>query len=171
MGRKPVGEKAMTDAERQRRRREKLRGAATSPSVTELSRNEEPVDERLRKRNEWLERENKRLRKDARDWRDYGLEFQKMAECERQEHEKSTARLDDKLDETQRELRRVQAELHELKMEQIIESLKPMTLKKWIRELTMRYHPDRGGSQEQMKVVNHAYDLLKQLLDQQQPRG
>jgi hypothetical protein len=33
----------------------------------------------------------------------------------------------------------------------------------WYREMSLRFHPDRGGSDEAMKAINHAYDRLKQL--------
>jgi hypothetical protein len=128
-----------------------------------VSRNEESVDEGLQKRNEWLERENKRLRQDAKDWREYGLQCEERTARLRQEKNN----LEDSLSEQKRKLSKATTELHDLKMNELLQSLggKTATLKTWIRQLTLRYHPDRGGSQEEMKVVNAAYDLLKQLLE------
>jgi predicted SprT family Zn-dependent metalloprotease len=37
-------------------------------------------------------------------------------------------------------------------------------VKKWFAEMSMRYHPDRGGTDEQMRVINGARDLLEELL-------
>ena len=37
-------------------------------------------------------------------------------------------------------------------------------LKQMYRKLAMKFHPDRGGSDEQMKKVNAAYDLAKERL-------
>jgi hypothetical protein len=36
----------------------------------------------------------------------------------------------------------------------------------WFRRLSLKYHPDRGGSDAAMKVVNNARDLLMELLAQ-----
>jgi hypothetical protein len=33
----------------------------------------------------------------------------------------------------------------------------------WYREMALRFHPDRGGSHEAMKVINHAHERLKLL--------
>jgi hypothetical protein len=37
-------------------------------------------------------------------------------------------------------------------------------LSRWYHELCLRYHGDRGGSDEQMKVLNHAYSRLKEMI-------
>lgn len=37
-------------------------------------------------------------------------------------------------------------------------------ISRWYRELAMKFHPDRGGSHEQMQAINEANDLLKRLL-------
>lgn len=34
----------------------------------------------------------------------------------------------------------------------------------WYRELAKRFHPDKGGTCEQMKVVNAAYELITVML-------
>jgi hypothetical protein len=34
---------------------------------------------------------------------------------------------------------------------------------RWYREMSMKYHPDRGGSTQEMQAINHAYDRLRQL--------
>ena len=44
-------------------------------------------------------------------------------------------------------------------------SLQPI-VQTWFRRLSLQYHPDRGGSDEQMRVVNNARDLLVQLLSE-----
>jgi hypothetical protein len=33
----------------------------------------------------------------------------------------------------------------------------------WPREMIMRFHPDRGGSNEAMQAINHAHDRFRQL--------
>lgn len=35
---------------------------------------------------------------------------------------------------------------------------------KWYRSLALAYHPDKGGTNEQMKVVNYAYESLLKIL-------
>jgi hypothetical protein len=35
---------------------------------------------------------------------------------------------------------------------------------RWYRQLALRYHPDRGGSVEAMRVVNDAHERLRELL-------
>lgn len=35
---------------------------------------------------------------------------------------------------------------------------------KWHREMSMRFHPDRGGSVEAMQAINHATDRLRELV-------
>lgn len=42
----------------------------------------------------------------------------------------------------------------------------PEVMRRWYRELARRYHPDHGGSDEAMKVVNAAHELLRRLLDE-----
>jgi hypothetical protein len=37
---------------------------------------------------------------------------------------------------------------------------------RWYRELTMKWHPDRGGSREGMQAVNDAHDRLRKLLQE-----
>lgn len=39
-------------------------------------------------------------------------------------------------------------------------------VKKWYRQLSMRFHPDRGGSNEQAVVVNEAYRTLMTEVEQ-----
>jgi curved DNA-binding protein CbpA len=34
---------------------------------------------------------------------------------------------------------------------------------RWYREMSLRFHPDRGGSDEAMQAINHAHDRLKEL--------
>uniref|UniRef100_A0A7C4QKX3 J domain-containing protein n=1 Tax=Schlesneria paludicola TaxID=360056 RepID=A0A7C4QKX3_9PLAN len=41
--------------------------------------------------------------------------------------------------------------------------LKAVT-KAWYRQLTLKYHPDRGGSNAAMAAINDAYDVLRELL-------
>jgi hypothetical protein len=36
---------------------------------------------------------------------------------------------------------------------------------RWHRELSLKFHPDRGGSHEAMKAVNFARDRLLELLE------
>jgi hypothetical protein len=36
-------------------------------------------------------------------------------------------------------------------------------LRSWYREMSLRFHPDRGGSTEAMQAINHAYDRLREL--------
>ncbi len=37
-------------------------------------------------------------------------------------------------------------------------------VKRWFGEMSLTYHPDRGGSDAAMKAVNHAYERLRELL-------
>jgi hypothetical protein len=43
--------------------------------------------------------------------------------------------------------------------------LRQPVLKEWFATLSKRFHPDRGGSDAEMKVVNEARDLLTKLLE------
>ena len=36
-------------------------------------------------------------------------------------------------------------------------------IRSWHRQMALKYHPDRGGSHEQMLIVNEGAELLKQL--------
>jgi curved DNA-binding protein CbpA len=38
-------------------------------------------------------------------------------------------------------------------------------MKRWFAELSLRYHPDRGGTDAEMRVVNDAYERLRKLLE------
>jgi ParB-like chromosome segregation protein Spo0J len=40
----------------------------------------------------------------------------------------------------------------------------PAVVQRWYRDLCRRYHPDRGGSHLEMKVVNEAHESLKKLV-------
>ena len=72
MGRQPLGEKAMTDAERQRRRRERLRkGRPQTPAA---------IIDALRKANAALRREIERLRQDTRGARSRGASDEPRAD-------------------------------------------------------------------------------------------
>jgi hypothetical protein len=37
-------------------------------------------------------------------------------------------------------------------------------LKRWFARMSRKYHPDAGGTDEQMRVVNHAREVLEELL-------
>jgi hypothetical protein len=37
-------------------------------------------------------------------------------------------------------------------------------VKTWFARLSRKYHPDAGGTDEQMRVVNHAREVLEELL-------
>jgi hypothetical protein len=37
-------------------------------------------------------------------------------------------------------------------------------LQGWYRQLCLRYHPDRGGSDQEMRVVNDAYERLRNMV-------
>jgi hypothetical protein len=166
MGRKPVGKKAMTDAERQQRRRQRLRQAKANSVTDGMSRNGDRTDaavlEALRKKIEQLEKQNKRLYEDAKGWKN--LSEMERGEAARLRNEKEILRHDlRKYENLQSEMRKFELDKQLFEMEKLFN---PSVVKTWIRQLTMRYHPDRGGSQEEMKVVNAAYELLKQLLGQ-----
>ena len=34
----------------------------------------------------------------------------------------------------------------------------------WHREMVLKFHPDRGGSNEAMQAINTAHDRLKELV-------
>ena len=34
----------------------------------------------------------------------------------------------------------------------------------WYRKLSLQFHPDRGGTKEQMQAINRAKELLEQML-------
>jgi hypothetical protein len=38
-------------------------------------------------------------------------------------------------------------------------------IRTWYREMALRWHPDRGGSDDAMKAINHAHERLKQLAE------
>jgi hypothetical protein len=37
-------------------------------------------------------------------------------------------------------------------------------VQQWYRQLTLDFHPDRGGSTEAMQAINEAYDRLRKVL-------
>jgi hypothetical protein len=39
-----------------------------------------------------------------------------------------------------------------------------VVLQQWYRQLTLDYHPDRGGSTEAMQAINDAYERLREEL-------
>jgi uncharacterized protein (DUF3820 family) len=43
-------------------------------------------------------------------------------------------------------------------------------IRRWYRQLSLRYHPDRGGSAEAMQAVNAAHELLQSLLVEHERR-
>jgi hypothetical protein len=40
----------------------------------------------------------------------------------------------------------------------------PGGVRSWYRELSLKYHPDRGGSNEAMQAVNDAHGRLREML-------
>ena len=42
----------------------------------------------------------------------------------------------------------------------------PEEIKKAYRKLALMHHPDRGGDQERMKLINAAYDILSKRKDE-----
>jgi hypothetical protein len=40
----------------------------------------------------------------------------------------------------------------------------PAIVRQWYREMSLRYHPDRGGSNEAMKAIIEAHGRLRELL-------
>src|ERR1700719_2777709 len=36
-------------------------------------------------------------------------------------------------------------------------------IRTWFREMSLRFHPDRGGATGAMKAINHAHERLKEL--------
>jgi hypothetical protein len=37
-------------------------------------------------------------------------------------------------------------------------------VRRWFREMSLKYHPDRGGSENAMRALNHAHERLRELL-------
>jgi hypothetical protein len=37
-------------------------------------------------------------------------------------------------------------------------------VKRWFRQMSLDYHPDRGGSHEAQKVINEGYPRLQELM-------
>ena len=37
-------------------------------------------------------------------------------------------------------------------------------IRSWFRELSLRFHPDRGGSHDAMKALNEAHSRLKEMI-------
>jgi hypothetical protein len=158
MGRKPVGKKAMTDAERQRRRRQRLREVKPNSVTENLSRNGQAAEraflETLQKKIDRLEKANKRLREDAQGW-------QKGSDM----NEAHAARLREELRQLKADFEEYQTFKHEKAMFEMDRLLKPSVITAWYRELAKKYHPDRTlDDGTSMKVVNAARDLLRELL-------
>jgi ParB/RepB/Spo0J family partition protein len=67
------------------------------------------------------------------------------------------------------QLMKAQKDRHQARLEAIQargqSGLKAPLIARWFRGLSKRYHPDRGGSDVEMKVVNEAYRALLELLD------
>jgi hypothetical protein len=40
----------------------------------------------------------------------------------------------------------------------------PQIVRDWYRKLSLRYHPDRGGTKEAMEAINTAHEELKKLV-------
>jgi hypothetical protein len=38
--------------------------------------------------------------------------------------------------------------------------------RRWFAKLSLAYHPDRGGTDEQMRVVNRAREILEQVMEE-----
>jgi hypothetical protein len=100
-----------------------------------------------------LEKENKRLREEAKGWK--VLHDSQAAVAERLRKENSV------LQDQRLEITRLRAELASIQMDGL---LKPDVIATWFRSLSRQFHPDSGGTDEQMKVVNEAHELLVKLL-------
>jgi hypothetical protein len=155
-GRKPLGDRAMTDAERQRRRRQRLRQAqaelrqAEADSVTaEVSRNEEASEKKIDR----LRNENKQLREHAKGWE--RLHRGEAATVSKLRAENSRLR---------GEMEAIQGVLARLGKSATLAGLGKPTITKLYREFSKKYHPDRGGSDAEMKVVNEIFAALRALV-------
>jgi hypothetical protein len=162
-GRKPQGDRAMTDAERQRRHRQRLRqaradtvtgtchenGAAdktqTDFVTTEVSRNEAATQKTIDR----LRKENQRLRREAKESHEGWL---RALRGENQE----IKRLREELDR----LRREASQYGDWKTEKALSDLDPRSVQKVYRDLALKYHPDRGGSKEAMQAISEFRDRL-----------
>lgn len=58
----------------------------------------------------------------------------------------------------------IQRELHS-RATSPASSISGIIVARWYREMSLRFHPDRGGSHEAMVAVNACYERLKELLN------
>jgi len=56
--------------------------------------------------------------------------------------------------------------IHELLEGDSLE-LREDVVRRWYREMCVKFHPDRGGDVEAMKAINYAYERLVELLRDQ----
>jgi chromosome segregation ATPase len=156
MGRKPQGDRAMTDAERQRRRRQRLREAKAELGQAEA----DSVTDELSRKVERLQKANKRLREDARGWEQ--MYHEREAQVQRQRAEAQG--LEQDIRRLTTELDKYRAKERDSWVDNILSVLNRPTVSKIFREFSLKYHPDRGGSDEQMRVVNEMHAALLALL-------
>jgi hypothetical protein len=136
---------------------------AKKDSVTaEASRNEEAPEKRIA----WLEKANKELRKEVKSLKSLyreaaAMRDQLLKDWEPRRDNTEKDRLAKEKAQLYIEVLRLNTEKQQLELEAI---LKPPILKKWFADLSKRFHPDRGGSDLEMKVVNEAHQLLLAML-------
>jgi hypothetical protein len=150
MGRKPIGDRAMTGTERQRRRRQRLRQAEADSVTDELSR-----------KIERLQKANKRLREDAKGWEE--MYHKRESEVQRQRAEAQRLWQDNHRLTT--ELDKHRAKERDSWVDNILSVLNKPTLSKLFRQFSLKFHPDRGGSDAEMRVVNEMHEALLALLE------
>jgi hypothetical protein len=156
----------MTDAERQRKRRERLRQAKKDSVTAEASR----IEDATKKRIAWLEKENKRLRKEAKDWQHlHGMACDQRDRLQKEIRDRhddpEIRRLEEEKLRLQSEKRQLQSELLELRSEKVYLELErlltPSIIKTLFNKFSRKYHPDCGGSEQEMKVVNEIFEALR----------
>jgi hypothetical protein len=84
-------------------------------------------------------------------------EYQRQQEARRQHEEAHRERERRREEETRK---RQQQPQNDLQVYEIIESL----LGQWFRRMALRFHPDRGGSDRDMQVVNICHEEFVKLL-------
>jgi hypothetical protein len=155
-GRKPLGDRAMTDAERQRRHRQRLR-QAQADTVTGACHENGAADKKTIDR---LRKENQRLRQEVKDLEDLRLQALDLRDQVLGRENQKIKRLEEEVDRLRRETSRYGAWKAEKDLYDMLASIDPRIVQKVRNDLAKKYHPDRGGSTEAMQAVNEFYDRL-----------
>jgi hypothetical protein len=115
-----------------------------------------------------LKKVNQELRRDVKFWQEQNRNNEAMVARLLEGRSESEKQLRKEIDKLRREMSEYHAWKRDRDLDAMFAALNrlagPRTVSQVLRKASMEFHPDRGGTDEQMAVVNKIRELLEELL-------